>query len=702
MNRSNRTMRSRLFLLLSLLLMLPLSVAAEEGEGTVTVYPAPKGAPTSKDYTVTVGGKSVDIYRAPKSMYGAPVLFATCDINGAVDVVVTASFIEPKAVRSMSLHPLSMKIEAARDGNTLTFPVDRPRSITVLVNGQHKNRPLHLFLNPPCEPPPKDAIVYGAGVHKLDPKKPIRLTDGQTLHIAGGAWVEGSVVAHKAKNITITGRGVLFDPRARNSNIRLVECGNVAIGRIILTRQARDWCSIAQNCDNVTVRGLHVVSPVKPSTDGFNPCNSRNVTIEDCFFRTGDDCIAIKGNTGGPCSTEGARRAKTRLDIDPQTQPPVENIMVRRCVFWSEFNNVLCIGAETRAKYFRNITFEDCDILFHGPYRFGAISILPLHGTEISDITFENIRIEHTVNQLFCFKMGENLYGGIPGFHKFPGGISNVTIKDIFVGRQAGGPRSSFAGWSKTKQVKNVTIQGVRYGDTLMRDAKSMGLSMNEHVSDVRFLDPPDGKPDQVQHEKPDPKLGPVWLTFASGFHPDAGGSTGVRILVEAWRAGQKERTTLLTANVTPQREWRNHAVNLSNFAGEKLAIRFSVAPGRDTKYDWFHWGAPRIVRLTDDGQRVLLDTDEIAKQATKGVVGWPYGELGPLANGAVARSHLGGDQKNWLTIGGVRRPGLFIHPAWKDGHREPVYVQWTVDLTAEAADAKAKQPAQTKPTEQR
>jgi hypothetical protein len=680
------TVRAAMPRLCAVLILCGLVPAATSSEGGVTVYPAPKGAPVSKDYAVTVGGKALDIYRAPKSMYATPVLFATCDIDGKVDVTVAANFVRPRDVASMSLHPLSMRMEAKRDGNKLTFSVREPRSITVLVNGQHKNRPLHLFLNPPCEPPPKDAIVFNPGMHKLDPKKLIRLTDGQTLHIAGGAWVEGGVLARNVKNVAITGRGVLFQPTARWNNMRFYRSKNISIGRIILTRQARGWCCIARDCDNVTVRGLHVVAPVKPSTDGFNPCNSRNVTIEDCFFRTGDDCIAIKGNTGGACTPAGAKRSGTRLDIDPQTQPPIENILVRRCVFWSEFNNVLCIGAETRAKYFRNITFEDCDILFHGPYRFGAISILPLHGTEISDITFENIRIEHTVNQLFCFKMGENLYGGIPGFHKFPGGISNVTIKDIFVGRQAGGPRSSFAGWSKTKQVKNVTIQGVRYGDTLMRDAKSMGLSMNQHVSDVKFLDPAAEKPKQARYQKPDPKAGRLWLTFGTGFHAKARQSSGVRIHVEAWEKGGKEHSTLLVAHITPQRKWSEHAVSLSDFAGKMAVIRFSVAPGRDSRYDWFLWGAPQLVRLVGKKPQVLLDTDAIYARSKKGLVGWPYGELMPLANGAVARLHGSKERKNWLDVGGVRKPGVFFHPAWRGGHREPVYVQWTVDLPAAEA----------------
>jgi hypothetical protein len=446
----------------------------------VTVYPAPEGAPVSKDYTVTVGGKTVDVYAV------GPARFGICDIAGPADVSVQASFIKPKAVHSMSLHPLSMRLEGKRNGNRLTFRVQEPRSITVLVNGRYQDRALHLFLNPPAGAPPKDAIVFGPGRHRLDPKKPIKLSKGQTLHLAGGAWVEGIVSIRKADDISITGRGVLFPTLSRpvslRRGIRICDSRNVKIEGIVIARtSAPGWCSQLVNCDDVTVRRLHVVAPVKPSTDGISPCNSRNVVIEDCFFRTGDDCISIKGNTAGPVATS--------RNIDPQTQPPVEDVTVRRCTFWSRFNNVICIGAETWAKHFERIRFEDCDVLYHGSTRSGTLSILPCVGTEIRDVTFENIRVEHTVSELFLFRIADNMY--FRGNHTFPGGISNVKIKDIVVNRSAGGPRSRFAGFSAKKQVRDITLSGVRYGGALMDNAKRMGLKCGKHVSGVKFVDKP-------------------------------------------------------------------------------------------------------------------------------------------------------------------------------------------------------------------
>ncbi len=170
------------------------------------MYPAPEGAPVSRDYKVTVGGKSVDVYAVNSVRFAYSARFAYCDISGPVEVMVTASFIQPEKVGSMSIHPLAMNLRGDRKANQMVFRVEKPGTVTVLINGNYMNRALHLFLNPPAPPVPENAVVFKAGMHKLDPKKPITVSSGQTLYIAGGAWVEGIVIIRKANNITITGR----------------------------------------------------------------------------------------------------------------------------------------------------------------------------------------------------------------------------------------------------------------------------------------------------------------------------------------------------------------------------------------------------------------------------------------------------------------------------------------------------------------
>ena len=463
-------------------------MTTDHDSSAATLYPAPMGAPVSGDYTIHIDGQETPVYAFP-TCYGQPALFAYCDIRGPVHVAITAGFVAPGAVEEMSVHPVASGIAANREENRITFGVEAPGTLTVLVNGDYRNRPLHLFFNPPVEAPPEDAIVFGPGMHRPGYDEPITLSEGQTLYLAGGAWVEGIVRAKDTENIRVMGRGVLSQSLARgrdyagNENVAPVglhfdTCRDVSISGIIETRAIGGWCGRVSNCDRVCVDNYHVVASVIPSTDGFNPCNSRDVTIQNTFFHTSDDCIAIKGNTGGS--------VVTHPDIPPATQPPVENIRIRGCQFWNDRNNIVVIGAESRTKHIRGIRVEDCDVLFHNKYfrDLGAFSITPLHGTFIGDIAYENIRIEHIENQLFCFRFVDEMYN-IPGNQSFPGGLENLTIRNIEVLHQRGGPRSEMSGWSEDKPIRNVSIENVRYQDRPLATPEAMGANMNAFVQDI-------------------------------------------------------------------------------------------------------------------------------------------------------------------------------------------------------------------------
>ena len=221
------------------------------------------------------------------------------------------------------------------------------------------------------------------------------------------------------------------------------------------------------------------------SADGFNPCNCRDVTVERSFIRSGDDCIAIKGNTGGDVLTQP--------HIPPETQPPVENIHVRQSVFWCDHNEVFVIGCETRARHIRNISIRDCDVLFHwSSMAMGVFGIIPLHGTEIRGIVYDDIRVEHCEEHLFFFRFCESIWA-IPGDLTFPGTVADITIRNVSVLHATTGPRSEISGYAPDKRFENITIENLRYGGKAVTDVAGMGLRLNEHVADLRFA--PVGSP---------------------------------------------------------------------------------------------------------------------------------------------------------------------------------------------------------------
>jgi unsaturated rhamnogalacturonyl hydrolase len=94
----------------------------------------------------------------------------------------------------------------------------------------------------------------------------------------------------------------------------------------------------------VTVRGLTIISH-GTNNDGCTPESSQFVLIEDTYFDTGDDCIAIKSGRNG----DGRR-----------VNVPSENIIVRNCVMKDGHGGVV-LGSECSG-HIRNVFIENCEM----------------------------------------------------------------------------------------------------------------------------------------------------------------------------------------------------------------------------------------------------------------------------------------------------------------------------------------------------
>ena len=114
----------------------------------------------------------------------------------------------------------------------------------------------------------------------------------------------------------------------RPNFIQPYRCRNVLIEGVTI-RQAPMWIVHPVLCENVTVRGVTVQS-LGPNNDGCNPESCRDVLIENCFFDTGDDCIAIKSGR----NADGRRLAMAS-----------ENILVTGCRMRAGHGGVV-IGSE--------------------------------------------------------------------------------------------------------------------------------------------------------------------------------------------------------------------------------------------------------------------------------------------------------------------------------------------------------------------
>ncbi|TXG39051.1 glycosyl hydrolase family 28 protein [Seonamhaeicola maritimus] len=397
----------------------------------VKVYPAPEGIELSQAFKVEVEGKEVPVYnftipaREPiprlnhsRSEFGL-ASFASFDMNAKAEVKVTY----PEAVNSVKILPTSYGVESTVEGNVITFSIDKPSNLTIEVNGDWYES-LHIFANSFEENvPDKDdpnVIYFGPGVHDVTT---VVVDDSTTVYIAGGAYLKAGLDSEEdevelrgrkrnpptfflqGKHMTIRGRGIIDQsaiPRPkRRYTIFTQKSVDIKIEGVII-RDPSHWTIPLQASDNIHVDNIKILG-WRGNSDGVDISNSRDVLVENCFFRTLDDAVVVK-------SFEG--------------RGEVKNIHTRKCVVWNELAHSLSIGAEVRENV-TNVLFEDCDVI-HDVGRETALRVYHCDDALISDITFKDIRIEEA-RRLISVWIGKTRWTET----EERGNVRSVVFKDI-------------------------------------------------------------------------------------------------------------------------------------------------------------------------------------------------------------------------------------------------------------------------------
>jgi len=151
-------------------------------------------------------------------------------------------------------------------------------------------------------------------------------------------------------------------------------CKNVLIEDITI-RNAPFWLLHPVFTDNMIIRGVKADSN-GPNNDGCDPESCSNVLIEDCYFNTGDDCIAIKSGRNNDGRDNGR---------------PSENIVIRNCHMENGHGGVV-IGSEISGGC-RNVWVENCDMSSPELERAIRIKTNSLRGGVIEKLYFRDIRV---------------------------------------------------------------------------------------------------------------------------------------------------------------------------------------------------------------------------------------------------------------------------------------------------------------------
>jgi len=437
--------------------------------GKVVTYSAPPGEVLSADYEVQAAGQKVDVYLArvldppfagKQWDHGGSYSFANFDMSGPVVVQIVSK----RSLRNVVIRPQFPGLQPTLlDDHTLSLTLDQPRKLSVEPDG--RNGPLLLFANPLETNAPKpgdEGVVYfGPGV--LKPEK-IVLQSNQTLYLAGGAVVKAEVIA-EGTNIRIRGRGILdgSDWEWRKGPVgNLIAIRNSADVELdgITLRGSSHWTIVPKNCQRVTVRNVKLCNSRVQNDDGINPCNSQDVLVTDCFIRSDDDCVALKG-----------------LDFSAPNSN-VERITVENSVLWCDRARIFLLGHESRAAFMRNVTFRNLDIIH---FSMTPFLLEPGEDMRLEDITIENIRI-HGEGQREFIRLrpvvNQYMRKQVPGF------IRNIRFRNVTVDGQPGDCLVQIEGADSEHDVNDVIFENISIFGSKLQDGSDR-LRIGKHTKNV-------------------------------------------------------------------------------------------------------------------------------------------------------------------------------------------------------------------------
>jgi len=459
-------------------------------ESTLVTYPAPDGANLADDFVVKVNGNESAVY---DSKIAAFMYFS---FDGNVNVSVTSG----RDINTVDIRPKSRGVTYSFEDRTVSFRLDKPCNLSIEINGDIK-RPLFLFANPleqnPPKPGDKNVRYFEAG--KIHQAGEIKLVSGETIYIAGGAIVRGRIRAEGAENVRIIGRGIL-DGSGRDYKTQMVKlsgCSNVEVSGIIVFNSF-GWTLVPVKSDNVRFTNIKVVG-WRDNDDGVDIVGCTNLSIENCFLRTKDDCIAVKASPGYFEEGESGLRN-------------VRDVRVIDSVFWNaEWGNAMEIGFELQTKKISDVLFKNCDIIH--VERGGTFTIHNGDFATVENIRFEDIRVEDSQDKLIELRVGLSIYSKDcpwelhrqnPQRKRNPlgqwvrpepekeqefaaqrGHIRNIHFKNIAISGQKL-PKSYLIGYNAAHSVENVVIENLKFNGSRILDAEAGNFTI-ETAKKVKF-----------------------------------------------------------------------------------------------------------------------------------------------------------------------------------------------------------------------
>ncbi len=364
-------------------------------------------------WTCRAAGKTVPVYAAMcydggpnRGVLNSFVYLFVSDFADGIELELDRG----EKVKNAVVLPASLGAKASVSGSTVRFTADKTGVYTCLINDDCLLDAITVFVR---DCPDEEAELaayrerYGADRVKVFPAgrydlDAIDVSGCDALYFCRGSYIcathltdirkEGDVSLRPAfldfynkTGAVIDGFGILdFNRVDRNemSYINITHCADCSVEGLLCLNPA-GWNFVTYACRNLTVSDIAVFG-YRTNSDSVNICGSENVTVKDCFARSGDDSFSAKTT-----NTEYALR----------------HVRFENCVGWSDKCRAFGITGEVYSPI-EDVVFADCAVLYRNATwdnnRVCSLAVsVEYGGAEINDVVFENIEIYRDTGRAF-------------------------------------------------------------------------------------------------------------------------------------------------------------------------------------------------------------------------------------------------------------------------------------------------------------
>ncbi|MBQ6117712.1 MAG: hypothetical protein IJK98_00635 [Clostridia bacterium] len=358
-------------------------------------------------WTCRAAGREVPVYAAMcydgvpnKGVLSSFVYLFVSDFADGVSLELDRG----EKVKNAVVLPTTLGATAEVTGNTVRFTAQKTGIYTCLINDDSLLDAVTVFVRD-CpdeeaeiaayqEKYGEDRVkVFSAGRYDLDR---IDVSGCDALYFCRGAYIcathlydirkEGDVSHRPAfldfynkTGAVIDGFGILdFNRVDRNEMgyINITHCTDCSVEGLLCLNPA-GWNFVTHAVNGLAVRDIAVFG-YRTNSDSLNVCCSENVTVSDCFARSGDDSFSAKTTAPGI---------------------PLRHVRFENCVGWSDKCRAFGITGEVYSPI-EDVVFADCAVIYRNATwdndRVCSLAVsVEYGGAAINDVVFENIEIYH-------------------------------------------------------------------------------------------------------------------------------------------------------------------------------------------------------------------------------------------------------------------------------------------------------------------